>query len=736
MEKRDKSNYKILFNKFKGKLKHEKYNSKHEKVNKEIQDGVEIINEKAKDIKGEVSAYRKILTSLRGIRVKIMVAFFIPILLMGVFGVVCYIKTSKAITSNYEKSTVETINAVGDYLDFGLQSVKNKAVELMFSKSVIEHYKWKGKTDILDEVKNYNDLKNDVLVIQTMNPFISKLTLLGEYGKDITSGKATQFKDNELYKSFNDSEDAKKIVDKKTKELWLGQHSNLDELLGETGDSYAASFMKNMETGKGYIVIDISVDIIKERLEQNNYGEGSIVGFVTWDGKEILSNTEETTVFSDLDFYQNAAAGDKSGDYSYQKYKGEEYLFTYKKIGQTGFMLCVLIPKSTILENADGIKHLIVIFILVASIIAIIVGTIISGGIGNAISRLINSIIRVTKGDLTVKFETKSKDEFMILSKSLNDMIEGMRSLIGKVAAVGSKVNDSAILLSTTSEAILEDTKDISLTIDEIEKGVVQQADDTQSCSDQMSNLSEKISQLYGSADEIELIAKDTKMIVRNGMTIVDELKIKSQDTSDITQAVINEIKALEVQSHSIGNFVSIINDIASQTNLLSLNASIEAARAGEAGRGFAVVADEIRKLANESVKAAKEIESIVNQIQRNTQNTVVTAGKAENIVKSQTEALYKTIDLFDDMDKHVINLTGNLNNISLGIKGIESAKEDTVDAISNISAVSEETAASAEEVSATANNQILSVERLNQSSNELTGEAQRLQEAIRVFQI
>lgn len=734
MEK-DKRNYnmKLLL----GKLtKRKDSDEKQENINKEIQDKREKFNEKSMELKGEISAFGKIFHSFRGIRIKILIAIFIPILLMGVFGIFCYYQTSKAITSNYEKSTAETINAVGDYLNLGLRSVENKAIEMVFSNAVTDYYNWSSISDAIEEMTNYNNLKDEVLVIQTMNPFIGKLTLLGENGRAVTTSTSTHYNKNELYMKFVDTDDAKKLNDTKSKDLWMGYHSKLDELLGINGDSYAVSYMKKMNTGNGYIIIDISMDTIMESLEQNKYGDGSILGFITEDGKEILSNTEEKTVFSNLNFYQEAASGEEPYGYSYEKYHKEEYLFTYSKVGDTGFMICALIPKSIIIEQAESIKDLIVIFILIASVIAIIVGTIIASGIGNAISKVIKSILKVAKGDLTVKFETKRKDEFQILSNSLNDMIEGMRSLIGEVAEVGSKVNNSALLLSSTSETILEDTKDISSTIDEIEKGIVQQADDTQSCSDQMTSLSEKISQLYGSADEIELIAKDTKMIVRNGITIVDELKNKANDTSDITQAVIYEIKALEEQSHSIGNFVGIINEIASQTNLLSLNASIEAARAGQAGRGFAVVADEIRKLADESVQAAKEIESIVNQIQSKTRNTVVTAGKAEYIVKSQTEALYKTVDLFEDIDKHVVNLTGNLNTISSGIKGIEAAKEDTVDAISNISAVSEETAASAEEVSATANNQIQSVEGLSQSAGELAGEAQRLQNAIRVFQI
>jgi len=686
--------------------------------------------------KKEISAFlERKLRSSRGIRSKILFTTFIPILLMILFGIVCYVRTARAITANYEKSTVDTINAVGDYLGLGLESVQNKSIELVFSNSVTDYYNRNNATVTLDDIKKYNKLKDEVVVMQTMNPFIGNITLFGKYGKTISTAASNNMND-QMYLDFNNSIAANKMEEVKNGGLWMGKHSNLDELLGTDGENYSASYLACMGSGEGYIVIDISKDTIKESLSKINYGKGSVLGFVSADGKETLSNTDNATVFSNLKYYLEAASGDKLVGQSYQAYNGTEYLYVFTKVGETGCMICALIPKSTILKQTDSIKLLIVLFIIIAAVIAFILGTIIARGIGNAIVTLVQNISRVAKGDLTVKFETKRKDEFLMLSKSLNEMIGSMESLIREVAVVGYKVNGSAILLSSVSETILAGAKDIGLTIDEIGKGIVQQADDTQNCSDQMCQLSDKISQLDSSTGEIDLIAKDTKMIVGNGILIVDELKNKTQDTCDITEAVIKNIEELEEQSNGIAKFVGIINEIAVQTNLLSLNASIEASRAGHAGRGFAVVAAEIRKLADESVKAAKEIKSIVTNIEEKTQNTVDTTKKAKNIVLSQTQALNRSVDLFENIDQHVVELIRNLQTITTGIKGIDSAKQGTMEAISNISAISQETAASSEEVNETVNNQVLLVERLSQSAGELAGDAVRLKVAIQVFRI
>jgi methyl-accepting chemotaxis protein len=397
-------------------------------------------------------------------------------------------------------------------------------------------------------------------------------------------------------------------------------------------------------------------------------------------------------------------------------------------------MLSALIPKSTIVQKANDIKGVILIFVVIASVFAVAIGLYISSGIGKAIGKLTSSIAQVARGDLTTKFETRRKDEFLILSNSLSDMMQNMRRLIQGVSEVGTKVSRSSEMLSATSRKMLEDTRGISMTIEDIGKGVAQQAADTEHCVQQMSSLSDKINILLRSTDEIGHISGTTRNAVNEGIIIIDELNRKSKETTDVTLGIIREIESLEKQIHSISGFVNVINAIASQTNLLSLNASIEAARAGEAGRGFAVVASEIRTLAESSSEAARSIQHIVTDIQHMFISMFDSAKKAEGNVNLQAAALDRTIHVFEGINQHVTELLNNLNTIADGIQGIEVAKEDTLNAICNISAVSQQTAVSAETVSRTASSQIGSVQRFSESVDELAEDAKMLDNEIKTF--
>lgn len=699
-----------------------------------LKDTVKEVKAKKEKIEKDFEEKRSFLSQFKGIRVKILGGFILPIVFMCIIGFASYKKSSDAIISNYEESMVQTLGAVGNYIELGLDSVSDKMVEVMLSDALNNYLLRTNKEDTIDDHTNFKKLQKELYVIGETNKFVKNVHVMARVGSGVSTVGSTAPKD--LYDQFIANEEYKSIIQSKQRNNWVGKHAFLDELLKLNDTTYCISLISSMTSMDGYIVMDINTLEIIDAFKDIDIQNGTIVGFVTADGRETIVNEGITDVFAGKDYFQVAEQDEATHGSDYIKYNGDKYLFTYSKVGETGSMVCALVPYAHITEQVRELKTLSIILASVASVIALVLAFILAGDIASVISKLMKSIANAAKGDLTTEFKTKRNDEFKILSNGLNNMTASMRSLIGEVATVGGKVTDSAASLSATSEMILSATKDISITIDEIEKGVLQQAEDTESCLLQMNKLSERITQVYDNTYEIEKIAGDTKGVVEKGIVIIDDLNSKTKATTDVTQLVIKDIEELELQSRSIGNFVEMINEIASQTNLLSLNASIEAARAGEAGRGFAVVADEIRKLADQSVQAVNQIQGIVNTIQGKTKGTVLSAKQAEEIVGSQAESLNRTIHAFEDINTYVEKLINNLNDITYGIKEIESAKEDTLEAISNISAVSQETAASSEEVSATANGQISSVEKLTEAALELANDAKTLEAAIQMFKI
>lgn len=691
-----------------------------------------------KDDLGRKSAIKKsVLGSLSGIRVKIFIGLLIPIVLLGVYGTISYRKSEEAIIKNYESSSLDTINAVSDYLNFGLTVIQEKSGELLLDSDIGEYYNRPDGSPETNYINARYSVESAVQLVKKTNSFIAGVHMIGKEAKTVSSEAATQ---DSIYEAFQKSGIVKGLENKSVKYIWVGEHRDLDGLVsgGKVAyntTNYACSLIRVMNARNGYVVIDVSKQKLLDMFTEYDLGEESIIGFVAKDGREVTKGSEDS-VFAMQSYYQSAMEAEESSGLAYQFYNGKEYLFLYSRVGDMGAAICALIPKGAILEQVSGVKALNISFVTIAMVFATITLVFVSGAVGRAIHFLSMRIDQVATGDLTTSFDTRRKDEFLHLAKGIGNMLTDIRKLIGEVQEIGGKVSSSAGGVYETSERLLLATKDISRTIDDIEQGIVQQAGDTEQCLQQMAGLSYQIKQVHTNTGEIGEIANNTKQITGEGIIIIDELNNKAKATSDITHNVIVKIQEFETQSQDIGGFVSIINEIAAQTNLLSLNASIEAARAGEAGRGFAVVANEIRKLADQSVHAAKQIQNIVAMITEKTRDTVDTAKEAESIVSSQTEALSRTIQVFDNINTHVNNLANNLDNISQGIIKIESAKTDTMDAIQSISAVSEETAAASQEVSATAVSQIDSVERLLLAAQELAADAKKLEEAISIFRI
>lgn len=672
----------------------------------------------------------------RSIKTKLAIGLLIPILFLSVYGVISYKKSEDAIIGNYEVSALDTTNAINKYMSLGLSIAEQSAMEIVLDINFKKFYEL-SFDEAMASVKSYDDLQDRISMNARSNYFVSNIHIIGANGVGVSTTAGIK---NNLYESIVNSSIGDGFKESKAQYMWFSDHKELDEILLKEGtyntENYAVSVIRKFSDSRGYIIFDISGDRIKDVFADFNMGEGSIQGFITKDGRETLLNTDASSIFSNLSYYKSAMALDEESGYSYEKFNGKDYLFIYSKFDKIPGTICTLIPRSTILKEVSGIRLLSLIFVTLASMVAIAIVFIITKGITNTVNSMNKSISLAAKGDLTVKFDIHRKDEFQTLAKGITDMIDNMSNLIGEVQEVSGTVSNSANRLSYTSQELLEATKGITGTIEDISGGIIHQAEDAEHCLMQMSGLSEQINQLYENTNDNQKIADNTQLVTNDGIHIIEELNDKSKATSEITQDVIRNIEDFEIQSKKIESFVNVINDIAAQTNLLSLNASIEAARAGEAGKGFAVVAEEIRKLADQSMNAANQIKKTVADIALQNNVTVATAKKAEDIVESQTGSLERTVSVFDDISKRVNDLAENFKGIIVRLNNVEAVKQETLNSISNISAVTQETAASSEEMSATAIIQNESVEQLREAAIVLEKDAKKLEDAIKIFKI
>lgn len=718
-----------------------------ENVRKHVDKARAEAGEDVKALKGRRSD-RKKLHLFSGIRFKITVAFIVPVVLMIGLGVISYNRSAEALTSNYESSSKSTLDTAASYMNLIIETIRTASYDISVSTIAREYYGQTYAKDAYKESTVFSTLGTEIESRKIANKYIRNIAFVANYGNAIST--ALSYLDDSIYENVRKLDCAKRTD--KEDFIWLGNHPELDDYIGTS--RYAFGIMRKAYNMKfrqiGYVVVDVDYDEIANHIASINMGENAILALITPDGREIsyknipvsdeaegqANDSLDTEYIVNSELYDKILASEENGGSEYVEYNGEKYLLLYNKLESQGFMMVSLVPESYIIADADETARLTAAAVAVTALIVIVIGFILSTSMGTTIRKIMNGLEKASTGDLTVDIHTRRKDEFMILCESTNQMLGNIRALINKADTVAKALGNASERVGGNSGILLEETKSITTSISDVEKGIVMQANDAENCLTRMDDLSKKIGVVSENTGKIADIADVTKSTVSDGLATIDTLQDKVKATTQVTAEVISNIEDLEKASQSIANIVGAINDIADETSLLSLNASIEAARAGDAGRGFAVVAESIRKLAEQSLNSVNEIRNIVGKIQKQTVDTVEVAKQAEVIVNSQEEALKATIDVFHDIDKHVSGLAENLSQISAGIDAMEGAKKDTLAAIESISAVAEETASAVTEVNEAAGRQLEAVKKLNNESEELIDRSEDLVEAINKFTI
>ena len=479
-------------------------------------------------------------------------------------------------------------------------------------------------------------------------------------------------------------------------------------------------------------------------------------------------------------------------------------------------------------EMVAQTRLILIVTMLGASILGLILGAIISRGITGPLSQVTQVAQQIAEqdlqtltvemgalaqGDLTRQFKVgassiliQSTDEIGGLAQAFNAMIDRLRetgqafgdmtgnlqSLVGQVAENATSVSTAAAQLSQAASQAGQATSQIATTIQQVANGNAQQVQSVTQTAESVTQMGRAIDGVARGAQEqaasigkaasiTAQISQSVEQVAGNSQAVTHDSANAAQAAKEGTKTVRETIQGMESikakvglsaqkvqemgsRSDQIGAIVETIDDIASQTNLLALNAAIEAARAGEHGKGFAVVADEVRKLAERASTATKEIGGLIRGIQGTVNEAVVAmkesaqevetgvlrannAGQALESITQAAESVYlqagQAASAADHMKIAVNELAGVVDSVSSVIEENTAATEqmsagshNVTQAIENIASVSEENSASVEEVSASAEEMSAQVEEVTASAQSLAEMAEALQAVVAQFKL
>lgn len=683
-------------------------------------------------------------SKLLSIRNKIVVCFLVPIVFMVIIGVSAYQKSAEGLSEKFTDSTLQTMRMATENLNMSCDFIRSEGLKYAYDDDLRKYFLGMFEDNPVDKLNFLTSTKSNLLSVQTSNPFISHMHIIPKKGVNLLSTKLSSGVDGFLdeYKEDVASGEGRRSI-----QQWIDSHPVLDEKVTETEKDYIMAFEMMSQSNNACVVIDIKPSAITDFMEEIDIGDGSIIGFVTPGGRELVVENveegkesvlpEEGNVFSGQEYY-TAVMGEAVADAGTAEvdFQGEKYLFIYSHSADIGFTTCALVPMRVVTSQATEIRNMTIGLVILACVIVVIVGIFITAGIENNMRRISRKFGDVAKGDLTVTVSAKGHDEFQDLAGSATNMITNTKKLVNQVSNATGELEVSAQNVGQASELIHEYSQDITRAIGEINEGMEEQSRHAQECVEKTDILSNEIQEVSHVVERVEKLVGETEGMINKGMEIVQVLGDRAGETTQMTVKVSESIESLRKESEIINSFVATITEITEQTNLLSLNASIEAARAGEAGRGFAVVAEEIRKLADDSAKAAGEIRNNVANITAQTQNSVESASQAKAMVELQTKAVEEVIAVFREMQERMGQLIEGLKDIVVSTEKADGERSAAVAAVKNISDIIEETAGSAETVNDVANKLLNHVEKLSTTASVLDENMEGLKNEISVFKI
>lgn len=658
---------------------------------------------------------------LFSIRNKIFMCFMIPILFVILIGTISYYKSSEGMSEKYQEASIQTIKMAKEYLEIATSFIKSEGMKY-------------GSSDNISS----GAIQSEITSAQMGNSFIGNIHIIVPAGSNMLSTKISG--KNGFYEKYQED----MFSDNLKYASWVDEHPALDEYLNINVEDYVLAYQLKHYASETMIVIDVKESAVKELLSGLDLGDGSMIGVITAGGKEIVceNNGDESgtflegaPIFYNQVFFQNILSEDSPEENALEvNYHGVDYMLIYSKSIETGLIVAALIPMSEVIGQAEDIKLVTIILVVIACMIAGIIGIVIAAGIQKNMKVISKAMKRVAEGNLTGEVKVKGKDEFQNLAISATDMISNTKKLISRVSDATEELEESTTKVSDVSGVINEYSQEIIQCIDSINLGIEDQTLNTGECMQRKDILFAQMQGVSGTVEKVKGLVEETKGMTGQGLEIVKLLDERAKETTNITTKVGDSIGVLRQECVTINDFVQTIASISKQTNLLSLNASIEAARAGEAGKGFAVVAGEISKLAEESAEAAENVRKKVDIINLQTMNTVEDAMQSKEMVALQMNAVVQVIDVFQSINDKMLLLFESLKEIIESTGRANTEGDNMMAAVQNISDIIDKTAGSAEIVYRVAEKLLYHVENMNHTADSLGSNMQALKLEIEMF--
>ncbi len=357
--------------------------------------------------------------------------------------------------------------------------------------------------------------------------------------------------------------------------------------------------------------------------------------------------------------------------------------------------------------------------------------------IESPLNRLVVAADEFGAGNLNVSLNgANMPDEFRVLAGAFTGMADRLRVVVGETVRTANKISASAADLSSISEEVAASSGEVSTAMVGITNGAEEQALGLRGVDEALDSMRARADEIGAAADRVREVGAQIGEVAHLRRQDVGRALAMLLEVREVVRSSGAEVSELQRASERITQFVATIQGIARQTNLLALNAAIEAARAGEHGRGFGVVPDEVRKLADESARAADDVAATVQHVRTQIETVVHTMDRGFRRVSGVEETSKEAEAAFEEIVAAVAHVNDAANRVAHAALENRQAVQSVDANVRSVGATAEAHAASAQQVSAAAEEQSAATEELSAASLELLHAAETLKELVSEFQV
>lgn len=680
-----------------------------------------------------ISKLPKQIDPSKSVGIRLFLIFFIAIMFFVLtIGIISYQKAKITIENNATQANLQTITQTSQKLDIVLTKYEEKLQQTFLDsemQSAILDVSYSSISDY-ERFTAINKMKSRLDAMTLTSNSVTGVYMLSskDAKNDITSGHIDQaFLNNARQEPwFTEAATAAKTY-------WL----NVPDGNGSGKSIFRlVRSIQSVNTSQRFILVaDINLDVINEYLKEVNLGANSRVQLLGPDDV-VVASTQDSDIATVTEFHLGASGSEKIGNVTTKDAEGSSVLGVFNTQLVTGWKVLGTVATAELTKDARDILSVTYIAAIIVAIAAILIAIWMVRMIAYPLAKLKKLMEEGSNGNLSVRMETKSKDEIGQLTVSFNMMMEKIMELVQQTNHSAQDVLETAAELTQASNKTAISAREIAVATEEIANGATSLANEAERGNDLTDHITQKMTQVVHSNKEMENAARQVEQSSLQGTVYLKNLMDKTNITAEMIHALTAKVDSLKSSSSSVLKVLDVMQSITQQTNILSLNATIEAARAGAAGRGFMVVADEIRQLADQSKQSITMVGQITDNIQKEMDETVQVLSEVSPLFEEQMNSVKETNQIFISVQEQMAGFVDHLDEVTTSIDELNESQHAMSDAMSNVSAVAQQSSATSEEVASLSSEQQTVGEHLVELSDKLESVSSKLKESLAKFNV